>query len=615
MKSRAEVMARLRAGGSRNGESQARDIRFATVSGVLSTRPALIRWVDRAIPEVDLITTKSYQVRPNPGYREPVVVEAAVGCYGNAVGLRNPGMEVGFRELEELRRRHTLRALLCVSLSASSVEDFILLARRFGPAADLLELNLSCPHAQAGYGAAIGQDARTVAGFLRAIRLATARPLLAKLTPNVEAIGAIARAAVEAGADGISAINTVGPEVFRESASGLPILGNPNGGKGGKSGEWIKAVARAKVAEVRSAVGPGVPIIGMGGVSTAEDVLALRAAGADLVGLGSVLARVPRQELIPRFIAALGAECRDGGDAVSGSAASYLSSEPLMRYRNYRVAATREVSADLRLLTLGGSLPALPGQYAFLFIPGVGEKPFSVASEDPAAFVVRRRGPFTEALFRLTPGERLLVRGPYGAQAPPPGRSRVVVLAGGTGIAVAAPLARSLATEQVDLRVYFGARLPAETELADLLCPGLSPRAVADDGVPARVLELLCRELGHGGGSGHTFYTVGPEGFLERAAAAAEALGADPRRIFLCLETPSLCGVGLCGSCECGGRLLCKEGSFLSLEELRSSEAEPGRERDRRIPPPGSDRRRIAPPPGRAPHEPFVPAAASGPGF
>ena len=515
-----------------------------------------------------MITTKSYQVRPNPGYREPVVVEAAVGCFGNAVGLRNPGMDEGLRELEELRRGHSLRALLCVSLSASSVEEFVLLARRFGPVADCLELNLSCPHAQSGYGAAIGQDARTVAAYVQAIRLSTSRPLLAKLTPNVDDIGPIARAAVAAGADGISAVNTVGPEVFREPGTGLPILGNPNGGKGGKSGEWIREVARAKVAEIRAAVGPDVPLIGMGGVTSGKDAVELARAGADLVGLGSVLARVPRQDLIPLFVAALAADCLRGTETT----ADFLSRELLMRYRPLRIAAVQEVAADLRLLTLEGTLPALPGQYAFLYIPGLGEKPFSVAAADPPRFVIRRRGDFTRGLFELAPGQTLLVRGPYGAAAPTSGQPRAVVVAGGTGIAAAAPLAQSLLERYRDVRLFFGVSRTTELVLAKLLCPGLPWRCAADQGTPARVLELLRTELQPGGGRSCAFYAVGPEGFLMRVAAAAEELGAEARDIHLCLETPSLCGVGLCGACECGGRLLCKEGTFVSLEALRSAE-------------------------------------------
>ena len=106
---------------------------LSTVCGVLTTKPGIIEWIDSSIPEIDIITTKSYQVRPNPGNREPVVVETAYGCYGNAVGLRNPGMQKGIEELQELRKKRKLRALLNVSLSASSPEEFARLIKGFEP--------------------------------------------------------------------------------------------------------------------------------------------------------------------------------------------------------------------------------------------------------------------------------------------------------------------------------------------------------------------------------------------------------------------------------------------------------------------------------------------------
>jgi len=544
-------------------------LRFATVSGILTTRPALIEWVDRCVPEIQLITTKSYQVRPNPGYREPVLVEAAPGCYGNAVGLRNPGMEEGFRELEALRRRRPLRALLCVSLSAGCPEDFALLARRFTPVADLLELNFSCPHAAAGYGSAIGSDASTVGEYLRVIRRATHLPLLAKLTPNVADIGAIARAAVQAGADGISAINTVGPEVFRDPGTGLPVLSNPKGG--GKSGEWIRAVALEKVAQIRRAVGPELPIVGMGGVSSAEDALALRAAGADLIGLGSVLARLPRQELIPPFVRALADDAAAGGS----SARQMLGAQRLMEYRPLRVGESREISPTLRLLTLEGRLEAKPSQYVFAFLPGAGEKPFSLAGADPVRLLVRRRGPFTERLCGLQAGDRLLLRGPYGAAAPPCPGQRAIIVAGGTGVAVAPLLAAQLSGEGRQVRLFFGASLTEELCLPEALDVAADCLAVPDSGRPARVLEELSGQLPPGEARRLAFYLIGPEGFLHRAVVALTGLGARAARTYLCLETPSLCGVGLCGSCECGGRLLCKEGTFVSLEHLRLHGMEP----------------------------------------
>jgi dihydroorotate dehydrogenase (NAD+) catalytic subunit len=554
MRSREAILRQLRCGG----------FKLATVSGVLTTRPGMIRWIDRMVPEIGIITTKSYQIRPNPGYREPVVLESGAGCYANAVGLRNPGMEAGLRELSELRRGHRLRALLNVSLSANCIEDYVELARRFSAVADILELNFSCPHAASGYGSSIGAEPRRVSRYVEAIRAATQAVLFAKLTPNVRDIGEIARAAVRAGADGLSAINTVGPQAFCEPESGLPILSSPKGGKGGKSGEWIKERAVRCAAEIRRAVGPGVPIIGIGGISSGRDIERMKRAGADVVGLGSVFARVPRQDLIPLFIGALRRDLETGSE----SAATFLAGEPLMNYSSSRIADIRDLSDSLRLITLRQNLEAASSQYAFLFLPGVGEKPFSIAGIAPAAFLVRRRGPFTNALFQRGIGDRLLLRGPYGARTPVSRKPRAFIVAGGSGIALAPLLVRDLTEQGKEVTLLFGSS--RETDLAvlpllDLPCRQL---AAADRGRPARILTLLAEELNPAAAAESCFYNVGPEGFLARAGRLELVLGGSAREIYLSLETPSLCGVGLCGSCECGGRLLCKEGTFVSLQHL-----------------------------------------------
>jgi dihydroorotate dehydrogenase (NAD+) catalytic subunit len=571
---RGELLGRLKAPG----------LKLGTVSGVLTTRPRLIQWADANLPELELITTKSYQVRPNPGNREPILVEPQAGCFGNAVGLRNPGLAEGLRELEALRRGRSLRCLLAVSLSADCIEDFVLLARAFAGVADLLELNFSCPHARAGYGSAIGADPGAVRQFLAAIRRATAAPLFAKLTPNAADIGAIARAAAGAGADGIAAVNTVGPEVFREPLTGLPILSNPNGHKGGKSGLWIRAAALRAVSEVRRAVGPAMPLLGMGGVATGEDVRAMQAAGADVVGIGSALARVARQSRLPAYLRSLSADARGG----SREAESFLSRRSKMEYRVHRVTKAHELSGGLRLLTLDGALGARAGEFAFLFLPGIGEKPFSVARPCPLSFLVRRRGAFTRALFDLQAGDRLWVRGTYGAPAPISARRRAYLVAGGTGLAVIPSLAAMLREQGKRAELYYGVSEAEEGAALEALGLGgdLPSLVVPDSGRPGRVLEVLAEELGAaGGGAGGraaggagsraaasaAFYNVGPHPFIDRAMRIEEQLGACPADIYACLETPTMCGVGLCGGCECGGRLLCKEGTFVSLQYLRDA--------------------------------------------
>ena len=160
-----------------------------------------------------------------------------------------------------------MRALLNISLSASNPDDFITLVKAFDPYGDMLELNFSCPHAAAGFGASIGSDAIIASSYVKAINEAYPERkalLIVKLTPNVPDIGGIAKAVIEAGADGIAAINTVGPKLYLEPLSGKPILNNKLGGKGGASGEWVNAEALKCIKEIREAIGDEPIILGMG---------------------------------------------------------------------------------------------------------------------------------------------------------------------------------------------------------------------------------------------------------------------------------------------------------------------------------------------------------------
>ena len=262
------------------GPAEGPGLKLGTVSGVLTTRPRLIEWADANLPEIELITTKSYQVRPNPGNREPILVEPQAGCFGNAVGLRNPGLSGG----PAGAGGPAPQAGSCAACWPYPCPRTASRTSCCWPAASpawptCWSSTSPAPTPARGTARPSAPTPSTVRQFLQAIRRATPAPLFAKLTPNVADIGAIARAAVEAGADGIAAVNTVGPEVFREPLTGLPVLSNPNGHKGGKSGLWIREAALRAVAEIRRAVGPEVPILGMGGVATGEDARSLRGRG------------------------------------------------------------------------------------------------------------------------------------------------------------------------------------------------------------------------------------------------------------------------------------------------------------------------------------------------
>lgn len=541
---------------------------LATVSGILSTRPEMIAELDRRLARLVIITTKSYQLLPNPGNREPIIVETAPGSFGNAVGLKNPGMEAGVRELAAMRKRHRMRALLNVSLSGSTPEEFVLLAKGFSGVADMLELNFSCPHAAPGYGMSIGVDPELVARYVREVRRATDLPIFPKLTPNTDAVAEVARAAVEAGADGLAAINTVGPELYIEPHSGSPILMNSHGGRGGMSGRWVHETALEKVREIRAAVGPDVPLLGMGGVDGREAVLSMTGAGADAVGLGSAFALVRPGEW------EAWTEELSGGPAASGAPGSLVSviKERQMEYRPFVIRSSGAGEGGLRRITLEGELDFEPGQFAFVWVPGVGEKPFSVALASPLTFLVRARGPMTEALCAAMPGDTIYVRGVYGQGAPLSEAPRAWILAGGTGLAVAPRLARALSERGRRVVTYMADSGAGEDE-SSLFSRELSQwgeyRVVPDDGEIGRAVRFFSERIEREGCAGQSaVYTIGPFPFMDAAAKAAAAAGVPSSEIHISIETPTRCGVGLCGECVCAGRLTCREGTFFRLSEL-----------------------------------------------
>ncbi|MBR2282577.1 MAG: dihydroorotate dehydrogenase [Spirochaetales bacterium] len=553
-------------------------VHLATVSGVASTKPELIRWFDEKVPAVDIVTTKSFQVRPNPGNREPVICETSEGNFGNSVGLRNPGMEVALPPIEALREKG-LRVWLNVSVSADNPEDFTTLVRAFDAVADSIELNFSCPHAKAGFGASIGKDIDVASDYVKSI--CRAYPdrkslLFIKLTPNVDNIGEIAKAVIDSGADGITAINTVGPELHTDPVSGKPILQNALGGRGGKSGEWVYGRAIEAIREIRQAVGNDIPIIGMGGVSDGRQCAEMVSAGADAVGIGSALAHVGQQNWTAYFDA-VKAEAKAflGGKETELKSRAMLSKGSTMQYRLFTVTETRLHSEDTLLLTLDGSMKDFQaGEFVFLWLPGTGEKPFSVAKADPLMFIIKKRGAFTQAVFDLKVGDTILLRGPYGARTETPKARKAVIVAGGTGEAVAMPLAQELARQKVPMSFLVGTSvegnrgiLAAELgEFGNYIC-------VSDHGRPGRILDEIIPEVGRLTKDGTpledlAFYLIGPEIFMKIAGRKLENIGVSPDRILLSMERNTMCGVGLCGECSCGGRLACQWGTFMGLDFL-----------------------------------------------
>ena len=566
------VLSILRHAGKKTLEHK-RTPMLATVSGVVTTKPALIAYVDRTIPQFEIITTKSFQVKYNPGNREPIICEMEIGSFGNSVGLRNCGMDEALDEITLLRKKG-IRALLNVSISGSSAEDFILLAIAFHEVADILELNFSCPHAAAGYGSSIGCDPSITAMYVKAIKeaLPACKALIfPKLTPNVDDIGLIARSAIEAGADGLVAINTVGPVIHKEHHSGKPILQNALGGKGGKSGRWVLQDALRSVARIREAVGPDIPIIGMGGVSTGSDIVAMLEHGADVVGIGSAFGKVMQKHWAD-YAADLVDDAQHilNGGTDPQNASNWYNATLSMSYEPHKVIDMVMHDNDTAIITLDGAKPFEAGQFVFLWIPGVGEKPFSIAIDDPLTFVVKRKGVFTDALLDLKTGDDIYVRGLYGAAVETPVTKHAVLIAGGTGIAVLPALARSLYEKKTDIDMFIGTSAIVGEEKKGILEEHLehygTVTVIADDGIVARVLQHV--SLSFKPIDSTAVYIVGPEKFMAKAAHLARKAGIGEKNILLSMELSTMCGIGMCGECVCGERLTCQWGTFVSYDYL-----------------------------------------------
>ena len=217
---------------------------------------------------------------PRFGNPAPRIAEGPSGML-NAVGLQNPGVErVIAEELPELKK--VFRKPVMTNVSGFSVEDYAhtcaLLDRE--EQVGWLEVNISCPNVHGG-GMAFGSDPAAAAEVTRAVKAVTTKPVYMKLSPNVTDIAAVARACEEAGADGVSLINTL-LAMRIDLKRKKPVLAN---GTGGLSGPAVFPVAVRMVYQVYEAV--SIPIIGMGGVSSAEDVIELMLAGAAAVEVGA----------------------------------------------------------------------------------------------------------------------------------------------------------------------------------------------------------------------------------------------------------------------------------------------------------------------------------------
>jgi len=260
-----------------------------TASGTFGSGMEYGEFVD--LNRLGAVVTKGVANVPWPGNPTPRVAEVYGGML-NAIGLQNPGVDVLIeRDLPFLKQYDTK---VIVNICGKTVEDYLEVVERLGDeAVDMLEINVSCPNVKEG-AIAFGQQTDALYDITSQIRKKAKQPVIMKLSPNVTDIAEMAKAAEAAGADALSMINTITGmkiDVYRRKF----VLANKTGGL---SGPAIKPVAVRMVYQVYEAV--KLPIVGMGGVSSAEDVIEFMMAGAKAVQVGT--ANFTDANAMPRII-------------------------------------------------------------------------------------------------------------------------------------------------------------------------------------------------------------------------------------------------------------------------------------------------------------------------
>jgi len=241
------------------------------------------------IQQLGAIVCKGTTLEPRDGNPQPRLAETACGVL-NSIGLQNIGINALIKEKAPIWA--SWRVPVIVNIAGETIDDYAQLAGKLDGVAGIsaIEVNISCPNIKAG-GAEFGANPESAAEVTAAVKAATSRPILVKLTPNTSDIARIAMAVAEAGADAISLINTLRGLAI-DIARRRPLLGTITGGL---SGPAIKPVALYMVYEVAGAV--EVPVIGCGGITTASDAIEFIMAGASAIQVGTASFTNPRAPL------------------------------------------------------------------------------------------------------------------------------------------------------------------------------------------------------------------------------------------------------------------------------------------------------------------------------
>ena len=253
-----------------------------TASGTFGSGMEYSEFVD--LSRLGAVTTKGVANVPWPGNPTPRIAETYGGMI-NAIGLQNPGIDLFIkRDIPYLKQFDTK---IIVNVCGKSLDDYVDVVERLGDTGvDMLEINISCPNVKEG-GIAFGTNAAAIEQITSAVKKAAKQPVIMKLSPNVTDITEMARAAESGGADALSLINTITGMKIDIKRRCFAVANKT----GGLSGPAIRPVAVRMVWQVANAV--KIPVIGMGGIATAEDAIEMMMAGASAVQMGTAIFNDP----------------------------------------------------------------------------------------------------------------------------------------------------------------------------------------------------------------------------------------------------------------------------------------------------------------------------------
>lgn len=228
------------------------------------------------------VVTKSISLKERKGHPAPIILSFESGLI-NAVGLSTMGMEDSIKEIGFYKKNTD--SPIIASIFASSMDEFGQVAKEISKAKpDLIEVNVSCPNVESEFGKPFGTDPKVSSEVVKTVKQNTKIPIIVKLSPNVTNIVEIAKAVEQAGADAISAINTIGPGMIIDIKTAKPILANKIGGV---SGPAIRPIAVRCIYQISQNIKK--PVIGIGGITNGKDAIEMMMAGASAVQIGSAV--------------------------------------------------------------------------------------------------------------------------------------------------------------------------------------------------------------------------------------------------------------------------------------------------------------------------------------